>query len=125
MLVPCPPSPPSTNHAPPCTLASDSPAADQPHQEQHDRNDQQDVDEVSERVPADHPEQPQHNEDDRNRFEHVHSPCRSCSRGWFDSTPSFHQQRLCRYAWRSAKTFIERRRTPVFSVDWLCFDHGI
>jgi diguanylate cyclase (GGDEF)-like protein len=33
----------------------DSPAADQPHQEQHDRDDQQDPDEVAECVAADHP----------------------------------------------------------------------
>ena len=49
-------------------------SADQPHQEQHDRNHQQNIDEVAERVAADHPEQPENDQDDRNRFEHVPSP---------------------------------------------------
>ena len=48
--------------------------ADQPHEEQHDGNDQQYVDKVSESVATDHPQQPEDDEDDRDRFEHVSSP---------------------------------------------------
>jgi drug/metabolite transporter (DMT)-like permease len=51
-----------------------SAAADQPYQEQHDGDDQQDPDEIPERVAADHPEQPQDDQNDRNRLEHASSP---------------------------------------------------
>ena len=53
---------------------SNPPAADQPHEEEHDGDDQQDVDEIPERVAADHSEQPEHDQNDRNRFEHGTSP---------------------------------------------------
>jgi drug/metabolite transporter (DMT)-like permease len=45
-----------------------SPAADQPHQEEHDGDHQQYVDEVTHRVAADQAQQPQHDQNDRNRF---------------------------------------------------------
>ena len=48
-----------------------APAAHQSHQEQHDGDHQQHVDEVPERVAADHSQQPEHDQDDRNRFEHA------------------------------------------------------
>jgi uncharacterized membrane protein len=51
----------------------DPPARDQPHQEEDDRDNQQNVDEVPECVTADHAEQPQHEQNDRNRFQHGRS----------------------------------------------------
>src|SRR5215211_4016152 len=48
-----------------------STAAEQPHEEEHDGDDQQDPDEVAQRVTADHPQQPEDDQDDRNGFEHV------------------------------------------------------
>src|SRR5688500_7986487 len=52
-------------------LSNHSTAADQSHQEQYDRDDQQHPDEVAERVTADHSEQPQNDQNDRNSFEHA------------------------------------------------------
>ena len=47
----------------PTLLLDDAPAPDQPHQEEHDRDDQQNVDEVTQCVAADHAEQPQHEQE--------------------------------------------------------------
>jgi uncharacterized membrane protein len=54
-------------------------AAEQSHQEQHDRDDQEHVYEVAHRVSADQAEQPQHDENDRDRFEHGKPPFRTGS----------------------------------------------
>ena len=60
----------------------DPPAAHQPHQEQHDGDDQQHVDEVTERVAAHHPKQPEHQQNHRDRLEHCRPPSRSgCNLG--------------------------------------------
>jgi drug/metabolite transporter (DMT)-like permease len=56
----------SSGHAP----SDHASAADQAHQEQHDRDHEQEVDELTDRHSAHHPQQPQHDQDHRNRFEH-------------------------------------------------------
>jgi hypothetical protein len=54
---------------------SDDPStAHQSHQEQYDGDDQQYVNEVSQRVAAHHSEQPQHNQNDRDGFQHSSPP---------------------------------------------------
>jgi len=72
---------------------SHPPSADQSNQKQHDRYDEQDIDEVTESVPTDHPKQPQHDEDDRNRFEHSLLLAREIAQRTRRMNP---QQRLCR-----------------------------
>jgi drug/metabolite transporter (DMT)-like permease len=54
--------------------ASDRPAADQSHEKQHDRDHEENVNEVPHRVAADHPQQPEDDEDDRNSLEHGVAP---------------------------------------------------
>jgi hypothetical protein len=56
-------------------LASDdSPATDQPDEEQHHGDHEQNPDEVAKRIAAHHSEQPQNDQDNRNGLEHVSLP---------------------------------------------------
>jgi drug/metabolite transporter (DMT)-like permease len=65
------PIPPATRASLTEPVPSDhSSAADQPHQEQDDRNHEQQMDELSDRHAAHHTQQPQHDQDHSNRFEH-------------------------------------------------------
>jgi len=51
--------------------SDDAAAADQTHQEQHDRDHQQNPDKVTERVATDHSQQPENDQNNRNGLEHV------------------------------------------------------
>jgi hypothetical protein len=89
-------------------------AAHQADEEQHDRDDQQYVNEVPERVAADDAEQPEHDPDDRNGFQHVQHSSKSSSA----TGPAVRANRLqpeCRGSaekWRSAvsRTILEGER---------------
>jgi drug/metabolite transporter (DMT)-like permease len=52
-------------------VSDDAAAADQPHQEQHDGDDQQNPNKVTERVATDHSQQPENDQNNRNGLEHV------------------------------------------------------
>src|SRR5262245_37810113 len=66
--------PSAISHQPWQVSLYDPSSADQPHEKQHDRDDQQDVDEVAQGVTADHTQQPQHDQNDSDRFQHVSPP---------------------------------------------------
>ena len=51
--------------------SDDAAAADQPHQEQYDRDHQQNPNKVTERVAADHSQQPENDQNNRNGLEPV------------------------------------------------------
>lgn len=66
-------APPLAGPATPFGVGSDSSAAtDEPHQEQHDGNDQENPDEVPEGIAADHTQQPEGDQNDRDVFEHAY-----------------------------------------------------
>src|SRR5437899_12087493 len=72
VVSPKPRTRPRTTHA--RSSLDDASTADESDQEQHDRHDQQYVNEVAQGVTADHAQQPQHDQNDRNRFQHVLPP---------------------------------------------------
>ena len=63
--------PPETRSSQMVRRSNDSAPADQSHQEQHDGDDQQHVDEVAQCVAAHDAEQPQHDQNDRDGFQHA------------------------------------------------------